>query len=447
MEVWQSAPGTLWRVFARQSASFWMLSLYLIIEYVRPQQIYPWFNFMPWGKVTLIGTIVLAVFEGRMPTKWSPANWLMLAYTGVVILSAVNGYSPSTSWDKFYEWYYWLIIFFVVINLVDTEEKFFLFLLVYFVANLKMSQSGFRSWAMDGFHFRDWGIAGAPGWFANSGELGVEMCVFFPMSLYCFVALWKRMQKYIAAIYLFMPVSAALVIIGTSSRGAQLGMAASILWMVVKSKYKVRGLVTAAVFVPALYFMLPESQLSRFKDAGDDQTSVARLTYWKHAREITKEHPMLGIGFGTWLKYYRANYNPKGELPHNIFYQASAELGFTGFGLLVMLMLMTFYLNARTRALARRVGLRGVLYDNMAHGLDAALIGYMVSGFFVTVLYYPYMWMNLSFTVALNLVTQKMIASVGATARPANAPQNGRPVAAPRRWRGGLGAPAARPHR
>jgi len=45
-------------------------------------------------------------------------------------------------------------------------------------------------------------------------------------------------------------------------------------------------------------------------------------------------------------------------------------------------------------------GNKFILY--MAHGLDGALVGYLVSGFFVTVLYYPYFWINLSMTVALH---------------------------------------------
>ena len=38
----------------------------------------------------------------------------------------------------------------------------------------------------------------------------------------------------------------------------------------------------------------------------------------------------------------------------------------------------------------------------MAHGLDGALVGFIVSGLFVTVLYYPYFWINFAMTVALN---------------------------------------------
>ena len=38
----------------------------------------------------------------------------------------------------------------------------------------------------------------------------------------------------------------------------------------------------------------------------------------------------------------------------------------------------------------------------MADGLDAALISYLACGFFVTVLFYPFFWINLAMTVALH---------------------------------------------
>jgi hypothetical protein len=43
----------------------------------------------------------------------------------------------------------------------------------------------------------------------------------------------------------------------------------------------------------------------------------------------------------------------------------------------------------------------------MAHGLDGALIGFLVGGFFVTVLYYPLFCINLAMTMMLYHVTRK----------------------------------------
>jgi hypothetical protein len=39
---------------------------------------------------------------------------------------------------------------------------------------------------------------------------------------------------------------------------------------------------------------------------------------------------------------------------------------------------------------------------DMSHAFDAALIGFLACGFFVTVLYYPFFWINFAMSVALH---------------------------------------------
>jgi hypothetical protein len=48
----------------------------------------------------------------------------------------------------------------------------------------------------------------------------------------------------------------------------------------------------------------------------------------------------------------------------------------------------------------------------MAFGFDGALIGYLITGFFVTVLYYPFFWINLAMTVSLHNVTELRSAQI-----------------------------------
>ena len=43
---------------------------------------------------------------------------------------------------------------------------------------------------------------------------------------------------------------------------------------------------------------------------------------------------------------------------------------------------------------------------NLARSLNLALVGYLVAGFFVTVLYYPYFWINLAITVSVNNIAK-----------------------------------------
>ena len=46
-------PRALWSQFRKEHFAFWMICLYLIMEYVRPQSIYPGLDFLPWDKVFL----------------------------------------------------------------------------------------------------------------------------------------------------------------------------------------------------------------------------------------------------------------------------------------------------------------------------------------------------------------------------------------------------------
>src|SRR5690606_5515781 len=118
-----------------------------------------------------------------------------------------------------------------------------------------------------------------------------------------------------------------------------------------------------------------------------------------------------------WLPYYRTYYNPVAELPHNIFIEAGAELGYMGLLAFLALIGGTFVTNARSRRLARHAGEWGPFLRSTAYGLDAALVGYLVAGFFVTVLYYPFFWMNLSFTAATYLTAMRAAARGRALAR------------------------------
>jgi hypothetical protein len=52
--------------------------------------------------------------------------------------------------------------------------------------------------------------------------------------------------------------------------------------------------------------------------------------------------------------------------------------------------------------------LENKLLFNLSYGLDAGLIGFLVAGCFVTVLFYPFFWMQITMIVMLNNVTRKL---------------------------------------
>jgi putative inorganic carbon (HCO3(-)) transporter len=294
----------------------------------------------------------------------------------------------------------WFFVYFLIINIVNTEEKFFIFYLSFLLYSFKMSQHGFISWAKIGFGWDSWGVVGGPGWFHNSGEFGIQLCMFLPLSIYFILALYKYWGKLKLAFFMLFPFTAMASIIATSSRGALVGAMAALLWMVLKSKKRAKAIIIIIMIGLVAYNFVPEESKLRLESSGEDRTSVTRIIRWEDGLEILNNNPWFGIGYRNWIIYYENHYDRESYgLPHNIFIDAAAELGYIGLSVFILMIVYTFVNNKRTRKLASQNNNDFIYYT--AHGLDAALIGLVISGAFVSVLYYPYFWINMAMTVSL----------------------------------------------
>ncbi len=391
----------LWAACRRQPLSFWLVTIYMLFEYVRPQAIYRSLAVVPWAQLLLLAAPAAFLLEGARFKARNPINIWMVLFSGAVALSWLFAVDPSASQAQILVFVNWIMVYILVANTVTSEVRFFLFFGLFLLASLKMSQHGARTWALRGFSFANWGATGAPGWFHNSGEFGIQMCIFFPLALYYIGALRKYWEKWKRILMYLLPVTAIMSLIATTSRGALLGAAAVGLWMLARSRHRVRAFLGLGFAAVVVVLALPEEQKERFRGMGSDRTSENRFLYWRHGVEIFKAYPVTGIGYENWASYYNANHGII-ALPHNIFVQAGAELGTVGLIGLIGLIGSSFIVNRRTRKAAAKLGERGQFMEMTARGLDGAMIGFLASAFFVTVLYYPYLWFALGLTSALH---------------------------------------------
>jgi putative inorganic carbon (HCO3(-)) transporter len=402
---------SIWRFLKKQPVSYWLICLYLFFEYVRPQSIYQSIDLLPWAFLSIVLCSAAFLVERRSWRLTTPADWLLVLFGLVVLAASAVAYSPATSLAALPLFVSWIVIYILISNVVITEQRFLVFILSFLLYNLKMSLHATRTWAAIGFAFRDWGVLGAPGWFHNSGEFGIEMTMFLPISVCFIVALRRYWSRGKLALLTLLPATSVIGMLASASRGALLGGAAVLFWFLMRSRHRVRTLIGTTAVVIAAVVLLPNKQKERLTSIGTDPTSVSRLTYWKDGIKIANEHPILGVGYANWGDYYRRYYNPRGQLPHNIFVEAGAELGYTGLLVFGLLIAYTFVVNSRTRKIARQLPEGGFLFG-MTNGLDGALVGYLVSGFFVTVLYYPFFWINLAMTVALHKAAKRELRQV-----------------------------------
>lgn len=404
----------IWKFVRSQPISFWLACAYLFIEYVRPQTRFPAIDVIPWGKTVVILGLIAVVMEHGLPRFRTIAGPLMVLFTVIVLLSSVFAFRSDVAFEEISLYLSWLLVYLVITNAITTEKRFFVFMLIFLLASFKLSQGGARSWAMSGFAWRDWGIWGPEGWFNNPGELGIQMCVFLPIAgafVWGFRERWGRIKN---LFFMMMPITALITIVGSNSRGAIVGACAVFAWWMLFVSRRVRTLMLLVVVVGGGYLLVPDEQIARFETAGEDGTSINRTTRWADGIEMMNANPVFGIGYANWYHYYSAYYpqRPGHGLSHNIFVEAGSELGYSGLITFLLLIGATFELNRRTRKIARRFGEDDRFLLAMGYGLDGGLVGYIGSGFWVTVLFYPYFWINLAMTVSLHLAARHKAAEL-----------------------------------
>ena len=400
-------------VFRRESFAFKMACFYLTIEYVRPQSIWPALDVLPLGIVSLAGGVVtvLASSPERGARSQSSVMPLLLGMLALIVVSILTSQYPSEGWKNLSLYVSWIMAYFLITRAVSNERRYIFFYVLFLLFSFKMSQHGFKSWAASGFKFNREGVNGAPGWFQNSGEVGIQMCIFLPMLLYFIFGGWASWGKLKRTVMLGVAATIVGTVVGSSSRGALIGSGVVLAWILAQSKYKVRGFVAVAAVAAIVAAILPPQFYGRLDQMGEDNSSVLRLQYWAYGWELMKQHPLLGVGYFNWFPTYAAHLiaigeTRKPEVCHNIFIQAGSELGFPGVAFLLALIIAAFVVNARTRAVLSKQSDNAFLIQ-LSRGLDAGMIGYLISAQFITVLYYPYLWIDLALVVALHNVVRR----------------------------------------
>ncbi|MBO6849380.1 MAG: O-antigen ligase family protein [Marinobacter sp.] len=400
-EFYSLKVGPVWRHFRRESFAFWMVCGYLFLEYVRPQSIYPVIDVLPWTQLVVIGAILGCFTDKTVRWVSSPINVLLILFLILILISSYFAYFPHVSFENLDRYYLWVIIYFIIVNIVNTRRRFFIFICIFMLASFKLSLSLAMTWAQRGFAFTDWGLMGPPGFFQNSGELAIQMLVFWPIAWAFAHSVRPYITKWWYLALLLMPITAIMVILGASSRGGQLALVCQLLVMNYRYVFKPKILISIGLAIALIWSFLPDEQKQRFETMGQDGTSRQRLLYWENGVEMIQDNPVLGVGYFNFAPYFERYYPEdvllgKAELPHNIFIQIGTDTGLLGLAVFSGFLLVAFRLGRRFKA--EGCDDRQVLIGRCA---NLSLLGFVVAGQFVTVAYYPFLWIHLALIVAL----------------------------------------------
>jgi O-antigen ligase len=246
---------------------------------------------------------------------------------------------------------------------------------------------------------------------ANASELGLGLCVAYPLCYYLFRGARRPLEKVLGLLLLALFIVSIIV---SGSRGAFVGLVGTVIYLLYKEKRLVSGLVFLAILsIPAVY-LVSDRYVERIESISDYQNDMSvniRFQLWRAAVDMIADYPVFGVGTGNFPNAYGGAYRAAGSQslywsPHNVFIQIITEMGIVGFTAYILFIAAIFWINRKTRALlAGLAGHRQLVFFTRA--IDVALVGYIVAGQFITATYYPHLfqlsvWASAIYMVARN---------------------------------------------
>jgi putative inorganic carbon (hco3(-)) transporter len=405
---------------SRWSLAFIGLLLYAFVEYTSLTAMYPALAILHPGKIA-VGLAAIGYFSSPQTVRNRDQmvrllDFFIILFVCVNFLSACLAPDTTYVWDHFSDVMLWGAIYFLVSRILDSPWRVRVFLFFLLLLNLKLAQFTVRQYILD----RSAGTSemqiimyggpavGSSPFFGNAADLGVAMVVVWGIVFALVVGKAERRTLYrIFLIGCFGFFLVATLLCG--SRGAVVGAVVVAIAALAKTPKKVGAVALGILFLFSLWFVLPDATKERFRSAWDwqnDANAASRIHFWRVGLQMFADYPILGVGPGNYPQMYAYQYGGgKPYVCHSVYVQALAESGFLGTLCVALLIVLVLRLNARTRRLALASdagsGKRSFQYC-LALGLDLGLLGYLASGAFVSVLYYPHLWILLGLSVAAN---------------------------------------------
>lgn len=350
-----------------------------------------------------IGGVLLT--KDRYPLPRTGEVYLLLALWGTFFLSTLFAVYPDVAWTQFNK--VSKILFMTLLTLLLFQDPKKLRMLFWVIA-LSIGFFGLKGgiWAVltggqNQFH-------GPEGTFiAGNTEIGLALNMVLPILLFLRREETRPWLRHLLLAMFGFSIIATLI---TYSRGGFLGLAAVLSVLFLKSRAKLVVLLLLTVGIPFATSVLPEQWFRRMETIETyekDGSAMGRIRAWQLALRLGLDRPALGAGFRPFTPEMYQQYLPDhllsadiGADAHNIFFQVLAEHGFTGLSLYVGLILSTMLSLRRMIRKSRKDPSIQWIYD-YTQMLEASLVGYLVSGFFLSMSYFDLFYQLLAITIIL----------------------------------------------
>ncbi|HTE43081.1 MAG TPA: putative O-glycosylation ligase, exosortase A system-associated [Steroidobacteraceae bacterium] len=347
---------------------------------------------------TLIG---LVITRERKGIAWSRELVLMLVFAIYFTVTTQFAWAPEAAAAQLGQNIRVYFMIFVMGMLIYGEKKIRAMLLVIMLGIGLFGVKGGIFSILTGGQYH---VVGPETTFLEANtSLGLAFNMILPLLLVTAqeqAVRWRALGFYGSAFLTF------LATIFTYSRGAWIGLAATVPFLLLRIKHGVLiGVLMIPVGLVGIAF-IPDKVFNRAETIGsyeEDNSAMTRIQAWSVAYNVAKENPLVGGGFDyenypdpqRWLSHADRKYDAVDQTPraaHSIYFQVLGQHGFVGFGIFMTLLGLTMFSFSGIARDVRNIPDLGWI-GRYAKAMQVGMIGYMVSGAFLNLAYFDLLYL------------------------------------------------------
>jgi hypothetical protein len=402
------------RQVQESKAGFYLVLASLLFEFGRPQELIPGVKLIPFATGIDVWLLLSVVMSGkldlsRLQTKmWIPLFVLMAIHVPI----AINNFWALITFKDM------LLIFGLylgIVTYVNSFEKMLTLMKMWMGIHVFLAVLGVAK-----------GGVGIGGFMGDENDFCMVMNMATPFAYFLLFSATKVGQKLKYLTFLGAFILAAMA---SLSRGGFFGLAAVGVYCWYRSPKKLNAIIVAVVAVLFMLLLAPEKYWDEISSSTSDETmnvgtGAERLYTWGIGMEMFFSNPIIGIGqsnFPWTFESYEAGrtFNEKsisGRQAHSAWVTLVSELGLAGI-VIIGAMFLQCYKDlklVRTRfappELKQKHGQIVQAGEDMrvylARAMEGSFVGFIVSGVFISILWYPSLWIMVAFVVALRNISE-----------------------------------------
>lgn len=397
---------SIFKIKPGHAFSYAGLWLFTVVLYLRPAEFYP--SPLTASIALIIALATLAFFipsqlssDGTLTARPPEVSFVLL-FLLAGFLSIPLAINPPVAWAEFNGTFIrCIVIFIVIVNVLRTRARLNGLLFLAIVSAVWLSAAAINDFhlglaTVDGYRTSGTGT----GIFGNTNDMALHVVTIIPISIALLFGSKSVLGKLLFGVCSLLMLTAIVL---SYSRGAFLGLIVVLIFIALKlgPRHRLGVVLGVALLGTAVLLFTPDNYggrlLSIFMPSLDTGGSAdARRGELFRSLYVSLRHPLLGIGMAN----YQSEMSYRGQVTHNAYTQVASEMGAAA--LLCYVMFIVAPLRklgqiARETFTTRQTS----QYFYMSVGLQASLIGYMVSSFFLSVAYAWYIYYLVGFAICL----------------------------------------------